>query len=145
MIRYFPSQKKKKKIVYSVHLDENEKFVDLLIVEKLVQVQLYLEKIVHKQICLDTKKKKNLLANRHNSYSQGLDIDFGSYILGLTLQITLRNASKSYMKMVDNSSLGSSDEVKFLYSLAKCQKERGDQIIHYQNYLTFRLCLQKGC
>ena len=34
----FPSQKKKKKIVYSVHLDENEKFVDLLIVEKLVQV-----------------------------------------------------------------------------------------------------------
>ena len=58
MIRYFPSQKKKKKFVYSVHLDENEKFVDLLIVEKLVQVQLYLEKIVHKQICLDTKKKK---------------------------------------------------------------------------------------
>ena len=142
MIRYFPSQKKKK-IVYSLHLDENEKFIDLLIVEKLVQVQLYLEKTVHKKICLDTKKK--LLANRQCSYSQGLDIDLGSYILSLTLQITSRNASKSYMKMVDNSSLGNSDEVKFLYSLAKCKKERGDQIIHYQNYLTFRLCLQKGC
>ena len=37
--KVFPlPKKKKKKIVYSVHLDENEKFVDLLIVEKLVQV-----------------------------------------------------------------------------------------------------------
>ena len=36
--KVFPLPKKKKKIVYSVHLDENEKFVDLLIVEKLVQV-----------------------------------------------------------------------------------------------------------
>ena len=72
------------------------------------------------------KKKKKLLANKRCSYSQGLDIDFGSYVLSLTLKITSRNASKSYMKMVDNSSFGSSDEVKFLNSLAKCKKERED-------------------
>ena len=33
-----PKKKKKKKNEYSMHLDENENFVDLLIVEKLVQV-----------------------------------------------------------------------------------------------------------
>jgi hypothetical protein len=47
---------------------------------------------------------------------QGLEIDFGPYTFSLTLQITSRKASKSYMKMVDNSFLGSSDEVRFLYS-----------------------------
>ena len=36
--KVFPLPKKEKENVYSMHLDENENFVDLLIVEKLVQV-----------------------------------------------------------------------------------------------------------
>ena len=51
-----------------------------------------------------------------------MEIDFISYILSLTFQITSRKASKSYMKMVDNSYFGSSDEVKFLYSFANYNK-----------------------